>query len=211
MFSTAWRLKMSGWRLCNKRSVQIYWQHNDTCLYDCYCCTCLPACIISSIFKMYHYKENRVLDLKTETNQDGSCCCMLPETSQLADWAPMQARANHLTGRRLSSTLPAVNWMIRCTNLQIVHFASEHIDTQYAHGQQHKPVWRCVQTRHIAGTGPASASSWSRSGALCSLSVAAHSRYLMKHKINVFKMFFTVCQHCTKTYWTRKCIILGMN
>lgn len=56
-----------------------------------------------------------------------------------------------------------------------------------AHINKHTPVWRCVQTLHIAGTGPVSASSWSRSEALCFLSAAAHSRYLMnRHKHFVY-------------------------
>ena len=73
--------------------------------------------------------------------------------------------------------------MKQCTNALSLVIASGHINIQYALVHKHTPVLRCVQTQHIAGTGPASASSLSRSGALCSLSAATHSRYLMEeHK-----------------------------
>lgn len=71
--------------------------------------------------------------------------------------------------------------------------ASSHIYKQYTQDLKHTPVWRCVQRQHTAGTGPASASSLSRSGALCSLAAATHSRYLIKqqaHNINELRTFY---------------------
>lgn len=62
----------------------------------------------------------------------------------------------------------------------------------YTQTETHTPVWHFSQTLHIADTGPASSSSWSRSGGLCSLAAAAHLRCLRQQpKRQLLTMFIT--------------------